>query len=69
MIFSFSSTGRLNGELYSIFSSSIYKIPWNPLSTIAYKDYTDQVCNFFRIGSVYALWITLWPDGLNIYRS
>jgi len=44
-------------------------ITWTTASSVAYKDYTDEVSNFMRMGSDTTLWLTQLSDASSVMKT
>jgi hypothetical protein len=56
------------GDLYTVNVAGITKQSWTVTTTVAFRDFTDEVSNFFRWGDTTSLWVTISIDG-GAYRS
>jgi hypothetical protein len=59
-----SDATAMGGDLYTITNvGGIVKQLWTVTTTVALKDYSDEVSNFFRWGDMTSLWVTMSTDG------
>jgi hypothetical protein len=59
----------LGGELYVLNDFTISKASWTSATSVAYRDFTDDVSNFLRWGDDNTLWLTLTADGYDYIKS
>jgi hypothetical protein len=64
-----SDTTATGGDFYTI--TNVFGIVqefWTATTTVAFKDFTDEVINFFRWGDTTSLWVTMSLSGAS-FRS
>jgi len=63
------STAR-GGELYVVNGFTMNsKVSWTSATTVAYRDFTDEVSNFIRWGDDNTLWLTITVSGSSTIQT
>jgi hypothetical protein len=64
-----SKTDGTAGAIYSISGSSVSLLNYNDATTTAFLDFSDEISNFFRVGSTSVYWYHLTFSGTSILSA